>query len=689
MKWNKKAVAINVLATLLITETAMARISGERKPSASSGGTTSSGKGQPSNMKVTEAPKSNFQVVQTADTVNCSSDQDVEKYFPLELFTHLSRDEGAGIDIQVRPGNKVVVKVPPTINVCGTFTPELRQDNDTKNVTILMKLFGTKKEVVEVNGVKTIKETKDTLLSHKDLEDCLAENKILVDGKIDYDKIPPKGYSESISTFDYDFDSKKDAKNTVTVSYAYPRSYMDPNIGYKPLYGFEERASVPGEACMRAEKIADATTFINKGQDVLIEEINAICEGGSAQQIAAARKSLGNADALKDIADKIKAEMDARYLIAVKEDVKNINAAMTKIEDKLNNGRDTLTEVAAKKLVNEYAELANDLDTKFLNPAIYRLDTLVQRRTALDDDAPQAKELDAEINTLNEDIAQFSKRNPTSLNSVYAVMEKFAINDSAKSIESILLKSNLYGRVYTGPIDEKRGKPLTFETASQQHAVKLSKFDRVLNDWTDTYLVGKGSMLPIQRTERERQSVIDRMNSRYAAFEKKEMSDYNSYCAMGMLGSVKNPVKCKDFVNGRERRLNTELKKRQKDLIYIKGKNDKLTKMGSSYNDYNARMLASQDEEADRYEPYASSYSGYEDTFNERFTTYNGPMTSTAYDASFYNMGGISAGMNMGQPQMQMAQQQMYNPQQGYQHQMPQVNQMSGQQMMGAWPSLN
>lgn len=689
MKLNKKMMAINVLATLLMTDVAMARISGERKPSAP--GASSSGgrsQAQPSKVKITEASKDNFQVVKTADMVNCTMDMDQEKYFPLDLFTQLSRDEGAGVDIQLRAGNKVVVKIPPTINVCGQFTPELRQDNDTKNVTVLIKLIGTKKETIEVNGVKTVVETKDALLSHKDLEDCLIEKNIIVDGKIDYDKVPGKGYSESVSTFDYDFDKKKDVKNTVTVSYGYPKSY-DSDDGYKALFGFEDRTpTVPGESCMRTEKIADNTLYINEGRDVLIEKINAACMSEDAQKIADARKSMGNADALKDIADKIRSEMDAAYLVAVQKDVKEINDKMTKIEDRLNKNRDSMDEAKAKKEIAEYASLAKDLDREFLNPAIMRLDNLMVKRAALEDDeSPAARELDAEIKKINEDVSQFSKRNPTSFASVYSVMEKYALNDSAKTIEDIRLKSYLYGKVYAGPVDDKRGKPLTFEAANQQQFQKLSKFEKTLNVWSDVYLVGKGNMLPIQRTERERQGAIDRMNSRYAAFEKKEYTDYNNYCSVGMLGSVKNPVKCKEFVNGRDKRMQNELKKREKDLYYIKGKNEMLTKMGTSYNEYQRVIASKEAEEADMYDPTGASYTSYEDNFSDRFPGYYGPTSSTAYDASMYNMGGVSGSMNMGQGQMMMAQQQQYGGQQGYQYQMPQQQQMGGQ-VMGAWPSL-
>ncbi|AUO00098.1 hypothetical protein DOM21_00230 [Bacteriovorax stolpii] len=694
MKLNKKILAINLLASLLMTESAFARIQGVRTPS--------TGESKPSNgaatrnsssntVKKSEATKEEVITSQANSMASCDGDQDKEKYYPLELFQQLTRD-GDSINIEQRAGNKIVVRIPPIINVCGNFLPELRQDKDSKNVTVLMRL------------VKRDESGKDVDQTYAQFEECLSsyklkgkdgvESPILVDGQLKHDDIPGKLYSENIYSMDYEFDKKADVKKSVTLTFGYPKAYNDPRNGYKPLFGIEDRVkgSVPGESCMLAEKIADDSTFINKGQDVLIEEINAICKSGDAQKIAEARRSLGNADALKDIADKIKAEMDAGYLNAVKADVARIDGELKKIEEKLNKQRDTMDEATAKKEIAKYADLVKELDNKFLNPAIYRVDTLMQKRAGLEDGAPEMKAIDDEIKKLNEEIGQFSKRNPTSFASVYSVMEKYAINDAAKTVEDIRLKSYLYSKVYAGPTDEKRGKPLTFEAANKQQVEKLQRFDKTLNDWTDQYLVGQGNMYPIKKTENERQAAIDRMNSRYAAFEKKEYQDYNSYCAVGMLGSVKNPVKCKEFVSGRDKRMSAELKRREKDLYYIKGRNDKLTKMGTNYNEYQRKVASREEAEADMYEPYGSSYTSYEDNFADRYPGYYGPTTSTAYDASMYNMGGQSAAMMMGQQQQQMyypqqQSQMMYGQQQGYQYQMPQMNQMGGQQM-GAWPSI-
>ncbi len=679
MKLNKKLMAVNLLASLLMTEAAMARLGGIRTSVSSDTTSGSTPSGRPSDVITSQATKEDFNTVVAVNNSSCKNDSDIEKYFPLEFFSDIVRDEGSKLDIQVRPNNKISVKIPPVINVCGSFVPELRQSKESKNVTVMMKLIGTRKEKVkQADGTEKEVETPNVLLTHKEFLDCMQKQKFMVaqPGKtekvIDFSKVEPKEYSESVYTMDYEFDKKKDIKKTVTVTYGSPKSYFHPGpTGYKSLYGLEEKASVPGEACMNVEKVGAEPLYVNKGQDVLIEEINAICRTGDAQKIAEARRSLGNAEALKDIADKIKADMDAGYLDAVKKDLARIYKRQKEIEDKFKTEPD-MEEGKVKKLGEEYSALASELNEKFLDPAIIQLTGLLKRREAAEEDSAAAKALDEEIKKLNLSIKDFHKNSNQNLSYVYGHLQKHGVIEPARNIEDIILKSEAYSRVYIGkndPDTASRGSKITLEGAQKFQTQGMQKFEKVLVDWSDRHLVSQGNMLPIRKTERERQAVIDNMNKRWAAYEKKEYTDYNNYCGVGMLGSVKNPAKCNEFRSGMERRRNLELKKREKDLYYIKGRNEKLEKMGTAYNAYQRdreRKMASEDaSEISRYDS-ASSISGYEDSFVDRFPGYYGPTSSTTYDPMQFNMGG--------QNFMGGQQQQMMMPQQ--------------QQQMGGWPAI-
>jgi hypothetical protein len=652
------------LATgLLISQASFAGIVGVR-----TSGTAGTPAGKTSSTVVVTQGKINNEKVDIKEgtsSASCKQDPEAATYFPLDFFQNITRD-GSSLTFEQRPDNKILVKMPASIDTCGKFKPQLYQDPATKSVTILMQLDDGK--------------------TYSQYLACLEKENILKDGKIDHDAIPGKQYSEYSYVLDYSFSKDKDVKKTLKLSYGYPKAFSGKD-GYPSPYGIDKDVELPSSLCMAAEKVQPEITYINKGQDVLIDELKAICKSGDAQRIAEARKSIGNADALKDIAEKIKSELDAGYLVAVKQDVDKISAAMLKIEDRLTKERDTIDETTAKKLTRQYADLAKDLDSKFLNPAIYRLDTLMKQVADMDSEDPKRKAADDEIKKINEDVGAFAARK-NAFSGLYAVMEKYAINDSAKTIEDIRLKSFWYGSVYAGPADDKRGKPITFEEANQKQYAGLQRFDKVLTDWTDQYLVGKGNLAPIQKTERERTATYEKMNKRWYDYQNDEQTKLQKYCALGMMGSPKNPVQCQAFQAGAKGRQDAELARRKKDLLFIQGRNDKLTKMGSSYNDYQKRQVANDTRGGDN-EPYGASYTNYEDNFSDRFPGYYGAQTYTPYDASNFNMGGQTAAMNMGNTGNYNAS--MVNPQmqvQG-QYQMPQQNygmQNGGQ--MGGWPSI-
>ena len=640
-----------LMTSLLMSQASFAGIVGVRSPGSSS--SPSSGKSSSVVVTPGRASEERVDIKEGTASVSCKQDPESAAYFPLDFFQNITRD-GSSLSFELRPGNKVLVTIPASIDSCGKFKPQLYQDPVTKNVTILMLNPGQ---------------------SYSQYLTCLEDKNILKDGKIDHDNIPGNQYSEYSYVLDYDFEKDRDIKDTVKLSYGYPKAYAGKD-GYQSTFGLDKDVQLPSSLCMAAEKIQPEISYINKGQDVLIEELKTICKTGDAQRIAEARKSIGNADALKDIAEKIQAELDAGYLVAVKQDVARISAQMLKIEDRLTKEKDTLDESAAKKLTKQYSDLTKELDSKFLNPAIYRLDTLMKQVSDMDEEDPKRAEVDAEIKKINEDVGAFAARK-NAFPALYSVMEKYAINDSAKTIEDIRLKSFWYGSVYAGPADSKRGKPITFEEANQKQYAGLQKFDRVLTDWTDQYLVGKGNLFPIQKTEKERTNAYEKMNKRWYDYQVNEQTNMQKYCAAGWTGSPKNPVQCKAFMSGAKARQDAELERRKKDLLFIKGRNDKLTKMGSSYNEYQKRQVAEETSAVDS-EPYGASYTSYEDNFSDRFPGYYGAQAYTPYDASNYSMGGQSVAMGMGNAGG-------YNPSMIN----PQMPIQQGQfQMNGGWPSI-
>ena len=662
MKKNtfNRVVALSSLIALMAPQFSNAgAIKGVRGSGGSgSGGSVSGGSGRV-DVKPGTPVDEKVDIKEGNASVSCKQDPDASTYYPLDFFQQISR-EGTPLKFEIRDGNKVMVKIPASIDACGKFKPQMYQDPKSKNVTIMM-----------VN---------DLGKTHGEYVKCLEENNFLKDGKVDHDKIEGKYYSEYSYTLDYDFDKEKDAQKSLKLSYGYPRA-LQGRDGYPSPYGKDSSVELPSTLCMDAEKIDSELVYLNKGKDAYLADLQKKCMTGNAQEIAEARKSVGNADVLKDIADQLKSKLDAAYLVAVKEDVKKIYDEMGKIENQINSNKD-MDEETAKKLTRKYAELAKDLDSKFLNPAIYRLDQLMKQISDMEDGDAKTKVAD-EIKKLNADIYAFADRlraDKVAGPSMYALLEKYALNDSAKTIEGIRLKSYLYSKVYPGGKEDSRGKAITFEEANQKQVKGEQNFDRTLNDWADVVLVGKGNMIPIRKTERERAIAIQKMNQRYNTYQQTEYKNYYQYCGTGMTGGVKNPVQCQTFLAGVEKRRQLELKRRERDLNYIKTRNEKLDKMGISYNNY----IQAQADRAQRDEdlPYGSSYSGYETTFEENYPHYDASaMMSTTtgiqngYNPQMFNMGYQQPTM-MGNNMVALGNQsymgnQMYNGMQGqYQYQM-------------------
>jgi hypothetical protein len=614
----------------------------------------------------------------------CRHDPLTSTYFPLDFFQHITQD-GSSISLEPRPDNQIAVKIPASLDGCGKFKPQLIQSNNNiENVIVAMTLDNGK--------------------TYGEYIKCLEEKKYLADGKIDHGKIEGKEYSEYSYILDYSFDKTKDIKKTVKLSYGYPKAFSgNSSDSYASSFGIDKSVAVPRSLCMDAEMVAATPTLLNKGQDVLLQELTSICKNGTAQQIADARRSIGNADALKDIADKLREQLDAGYLLAVQKDVERITTAMDKLETQINAEKDTMDEKTAKTVARKYSDLARELDTLYLNPAIKHLDTLMTARAEMEDGEARDN-VDSEISALNQNIGKFSSRNQTSFANLYGLMEKYALNDSAKNIEDIRLKSYVYSRVFAGSKSDKRGVPMTFVQANQKQVSILQTFQRTLDDWTDQYLVGQGNTYPLKKTEKERTAAVNKMNTRWQKYQQDEQSTYNKYCT-GIFGAS-NPTRCSSFMAGAEQRRAGEVKKWQKDNQFVTSRNAKLERMGGNYNAYLQTSAEQRTREADNYNGFASSYSSYEDNFSDAYPMYQAPSAaSSGYEAWKYSMGGQQPGMQQQGMQQQGMQQQGMQGMQGQQYQMqqqfpmqqqynPQMQVQQGQfqmqqqpQMMG-WASM-
>lgn len=678
MKLNKKIVALNVLATLFASEAMAAPITAVRTktdPDSNSSGSTS---GVATEVKTSKAREQQVLNVKARETAQCSMDQGPSKHFPLKLLSLLTRD-GDDITIEKKSDGVASVKIPAIIQACGKFVPEIKQDKVSKNVTVLMTLVGTRTTKEMVDGVEKSTVTPNVQLTYAEFEECLTEKKILVDGQINHDKINEDKnlsniYKSAEYEIDYEFNKKNDITKSISLTFGFPVAF---GKDYGAKHAYDKDVAVPGEACMVAENVSDKKVLLNKGREDYIQDFINACKSGNASEIEIARRDLGNAEALKDIADKIRAELDAGYLVAVRKDVEKIYKELEKIEDKLNNPKE-MDEKKARDLMAKYAEQLKLLDSIFLDKAISRVKELLVQREKLDEDSPEVAAIDEEIKTLNTQIGEFSNR--SNLNPVYLTLEHFFLKGSAEVVESIFLKSKTYSNVNAA----KNG--LSIEEAVKKHNEEYKKFKPVLAEWEEAHQVRKGNQAPVVKAQREIQNAMVRKNSRLQAFRKKEMEDYNSYCTANMLGMMKNKTRCTEFFAGKDKRERAQLKRYESDMKFISAKERKLNKFAQAYGDFESKRSAHQERnEVERYE--GASASGFEEDFNERFSSFSGSTQPGFVDPNMFSMGAPSFGQSQfGQPQMFQQQPQMMM---GQQQMMPGFQQpMMGQQMGGGWPSM-
>lgn len=630
----------------------------------------------------TQVEKVDVIVTNSATVESCSADQGKAEYFPLEFFKMISINNTAP-EIELRSGNRIAVKLPPVLNSCGDFSPEFVQDSKTLNVTVMIK--------AEKGGKK---------VTYSEYLKCLEEQKLVgEDGYIKHGDIPGNKYSYSVHEGKVKADPIKDAAKTIRVDFGFPYAFKSFNdSGYEPLYGFVSETPAKGMSCMLQEKLATEPVFLQKGRDILLQEFIQTCEHGSTEEIKELIKTIGSYEAVKDEVGVITAGLIEGFLGAAKKEATDILKLMADLDNKKLADGDKLEEKDARKIVAKYAEYAKKLNEVYLDPAITQLDALMKQREALEEASsdseepdPRIAEIDKKIQALNESISAFANKNPSEMANLYAVMQKFAINDSAKIIEDIRLKSYFYGKVNPG-IEGK--KKMSMESAAKEQSSRLKKFDASLKEWTDYYMVSKGNTEPLKRVEKQRAAMIQSMNKRYANFEQTMAKDYNSYCAVGMLGTVKNPAKCQQFMSNYNTRLGQELQKRERDLKNIATANTKLERMGMNYNEYQLEMQKRMrdGDMSGGYESFGYGDGEYEDYSSALYPEYSGPSMATDYlGMNQYNTGatGRNGVYNFGGGNAMPAMQNGGMPSNFGSQQLMQPSMMQPyQQQQGGWPRI-
>lgn len=658
MKKNgKKVVASNYLLALATSAMMMSQSSYARPTSdhvGNSSSPTREGHG-------TETTGSTSGQKENAD---CNQELEDAKYFPLDFFAAASRN-GKTLEISENSDGSVSVRFPPMIKACGKFKIEMRHDDVTQNETVMVSLEDGR--------------------TYSQYMECLTTANVYKEGNFSHKDMPIKSYDSeydrtTIRKIDKRNYGSKPVRLLVGASKGFDKAMYDTSktelTGFPPLYPYKEsydvklpempapeRNETPIDMklrqCMRVEQPQE-TPFLLNEREKLLNEIHNVCKYGSAQDIANMKATVGNAGELKDIADKLQSALDRAILVASREEVDEISGKMREIEKRFAKEKDSMSESDAQKYAEQYADLAQKLSDKYLDPAIYHLDNLMKERQEISDDrSPRAIAIDKEIKELNKGIGEFStKASLAYQGSMLPIMKKYALTDSAQTIEDIRLKSFAYSQVYLGSGDS-RGTPRTMESANNYQVKGLSVFQNELADWPDLYKARHGNVVVLNKIQREATKAAQNISDSDQKFRKHE-AELAKNCT-GMFGP-KNPIQCQKYYSGmadrqriHARELSSLNKKYNKKNQKFKSANDEFTAYAEAQLDKKQREddFGSGGDDSDSFEDIVPQYMP------------QGPM---GYNPYAYNMGGqqpMMSGMG-GNPMMVNPQMPMYG-----QYQMP------------------
>ncbi len=397
-------------------------------------------------------------------------------------------------------------------------------------------------------------------------------------------------------------------------------------------------------SCYNVEKIHSEGTVVYKSPESQAEERTAaLCKEMKYTDILNEIKdldpnTLGNYKQLKGILEGALDEARKKRRDEIYEKMASIEQKFIPDEDDRKEGRDVgVTEKQAKKLTKEYASLAKELDKIEINPLIGKVKGLLEEREDADEDRQAA--IDKQVRMLNDRIGKFGDKDQNDIGYIYNGMKEYGLTEPGWTIEGYFRKSRYYKRYYSDDDEsDGRGKALDLEDISKVMTKRLKSFkNSVLTDWRDYATVKKGGTAPLRTSQKDVAKAHKALNAGWSSYQKKEQKDGRKYCGRSFIGSVNNPVGCKRWQQGRNKRLKIALAKRKRGLLYIKGRDAKFVQLRGAYGDYQSRKIAAEIESGANdpdplsiYTPGGGSFSyDFEDDYNEDYDFY--PLGGSAY----------------------------------------------------------
>jgi len=647
--------------------------------------------------------------------ITCESDED---YLPLSLMKLMS-ENGDGVEIESDindgsvPDNQktVTIKIPSYLGSCADLKPKIHQDSGSNLVVVTVEnkfplddfLLGTGKfkkarakdiparvGVTGVEGNSFTQADLDKMTTTEKFEACMTIKKQLVpNGKGGAELKWPKrkGYKTTLSeSIPVDFTPNKNMK----VVFGSPR---EAGRAYGPAYSWDDKSQVsinnPAK-CLAFEDMTEGGKFLFDETDRKYANLQEDCEGNFLEVMKGLKNVVDFAekDLFKEVLER---ELDNKLDEMAKDRYKRLENIAKKLNDK------NISRGEAEILSQQYLNYVRELDTYYLKPKVDKLRKLVlQKGRGKDLPKSEKDRLDKEILELNKQIGFFSsKKLDKKLKSkeTMANLRQLGLTEEAEEIAEFKLYSAYYARVYDTPTkNEKRGSKLTIDNAQSQIYKRLGKYRQENKIYEQAYQAKTGqgnfSRQFVGRIQQSQQL----LQKAYTDYQKGEMEAMKA-CQYTMLGSLRNPVKCKRVMDPKARQkrqmmLQEKVKYYQKKVQTDHGTYKQFVKLEQQGMDYKQKQKEKEDKAKGKgkpgdftqaigdmddilddgnpfnfdYEKFSSD-AGSKD--NDNFSMFRGKTPSNQANNNFNMWGSPQMGMQMGGgPQMGM---QMGGPQMGMQ----------------------
>jgi len=261
-----------------------------------------------------------------------------------------------------------------------------------------------------------------------------------------------------------------------------------------------------------------------------------------------------------------------------------IQKKLTKL-GKYTNPKKNKAKVA--KLKRELNSLIKQYDSEIIKPSKEVLSRSIERYEELGDseaDEIKREKIEDRMGKINSTLEEFEELDMT--DAIEAMKIHKMTSTGKKLLEASTSSSNL-ARVCLDCDDQ-----MDMEDAEENIAKRLKKFDKKDKGvWSGVAKAARGSQAPIYLAQKRYYSTQQSMGKQNQMFQQKEQKMIKGACEKSWYGSMKNPIRCQQIMQGQSMRYKMHESRMNGMQADLQGYNEQISYFGS----YRDAYLRSQD----------------------------------------------------------------------------------------------